>query len=800
MGAVLQDVRFSFRMLAKNPGLAAIAILTLGAGIGATTAVFSVVDGVLLRPIPYEDPHRAVWIYRTCRSLGIHQKGTSIAAYWDWKDRNQVFDDIALLKDYGANIMNDAGAERVEAAAVTEQFFPVLGVEPLLGMVPASDGAPPDPYSAVISYGLWNRCYGGRPDVVGQDVILNGTSHTVIGVMPPGFTLPRKTDVWTPLAVERARDMRTANEYHAIARLSPGVTLEQAQANMRAVSRAIARDYPEVSGWSTDLITLQEEAVGSMRKPLLVLLAAVGLVLLIACANVANLLLARSSARGREVAIRATLGAGRWRLIRQFLCESLLLSLLGGSLGVILAYWGTDFLLAISPGNLPRLDDVRIDGRVLGFTLLLLPCVTMMFGLIPALRASSVTLSETLKEGGQAALRRDRGRIRAAFVVSEIALSLMLLVGASLLIRSLRELQSVDPGIEVERILTMRVALSPVNYPEDHHVRAFFQALTDHVQSVPGVSSAGFTSALPMVENTSNMGIEIGANPLVPNSGISDVAEFQWGSGNYHTVVGQRLEKGRLFDEGDYVESPNVAIINKAMARKFWGDENPVGRRFRYYGGTYSARIVGVVSDVKRFGLNEAAPAECYLPAFGSARYPTVALVVRSGANPSMITEAVRTEIHALDRTAAVYRVQTMRTIVSESMARASFTTLLLSLFAGMAALLAGVGVYGVIAHHVGQRTHEIGLRIAIGAASRQILLLVLRQASALILIGVILGLAGAWALSRIMESLLFGVGARDPLTFACVPLLLIGAALLACYLPARRATKVDPMVALRCE
>ena len=800
MTAIPQDIRFSYRMLAKDPGFAAIAILTLGLGIGGTTAVFSVVDGVLLRPIPYEDPHRAVWIYRTCRPLGIHQKGTSIAAYWDWKDRNTVFDDISLTKNYGANIMTDGGAERVGAAAVTDEFFPVLGVEPLLGTVLAPEGSAPDPNSAVISYGLWNRCYGGRPEVLGEEVFLDGNSHTVIGVMPPGFSLPRKTDVWTPLAVERAKDKRTANTYNAIARLSPGVTLEQAQANMRAVSRAIARDYPVVSAWSTDLITLQEEAVGNMRMPLLVLLGAVGLVLLIACANVANLLLARASARGREVAIRATLGARRWRLIRQFLCESFILSLVGGGLGVMLAYWATDFLLTMSPTNLPRLDKVGVDGRVLGFTLLLLPCVAVVFGLIPALRASQCDLSETLKEGGPTALTRGRGWIRTAFVVSEIALSLVLLVGASLLIRSLHQLHAVDPGFEVERILTMRVALSRVNYPEDHHVREFFRALSDRVESLPGVSSAGFTSALPIIESTSNMGVQIEADPRVPGSGMSDVAEFQWVSNNYHSVLGQRLEEGRLFNEGDHVESSDVAIINRAMARKFWGNENPIGKRFRYYGGTYGARVVGVVSDVKRLGLNVPAPCECYLPSLGSSRYPTSSIVVRSTADPSLIADAVRDEIQDLDRTAAVIRVQTMSTIVSASIARTRFTTLLLSLFAGLAALLAGVGIYGVISHYVGERTREIGLRIAVGATSRRILLLVLRQGSTLILTGVILGLVGAWALSRVVESLLFGVSATDPATFVAVAGLSTMVALVACYLPARRAAKVDPMVALRYE
>jgi putative ABC transport system permease protein len=799
MGALRQDLRYAFRTLLKRPGFTAVVVVTLALGIGATTTVFSVFDGVLLRPIPYKDPHRAVWIYRTAERLEIHQKWTSVATYWDWKDRNAVFDHVALMKGSGANIMTDGGAERVDAAAVTDEFFSVLGVEPLLGTVLAPNGSAPSPNSAVISYGLWSRCYGGRLDVLGEDVVLDGNSHTVIGVMPPGFSLPQKTDVWTPLAVERAKDRRMSNYYFAIARLSSGVTLEQAQANMRAVSRAIARDYPSVSGWSTDLITLQEEAVGSMRTPLLVLLGAVGLVLLIACANVANLLLARASARGREVAIRATLGARRWRLIRQFLCESLVLSLLGGALGVMLAYWGTDFLLAMSPRNLPRLKDVCVDGRVLGFTLLLLPCVAVVFGLVPALRASRCKLSGTLKEGEHTALTRDRGRIRTALVVSEIALSLVLLVGASLLIRSIRQLQAVDPGIEVEHILTMRVALSPVNHPEDHQVREFFRALSDRAESLPAVSSVAFTSALPISERTSNMSVEIEGDPLVPGSGDYGVAEFQWVSNNYHSVVGQRLEEGQLFNKGDHMESPRVVIINRAMARKFWGNESPIGKSLVYW-GTRSARVVGVVSNVKRFGLNAAAPPECYLPISWSSSEPATSMVVRSAANPSLVADVVRNEIQKLDRTAAVFRMQTMSAIVSESVARTRFTTLLLSLFAGMAALLAGVGIYGLISHYVGQRIREIGLRIAVGATARQVLLLVLRQGSTLTLMGVILGLAGAWTLSRVMESLLVGVSATDPATFVAVAGLSATIAFIACYIPARRATKVDPMVALRHE
>jgi len=800
MRSFLQDVRFALRVLAKSPGLAAVAILTLGIGIGATTTVFSIVDGVLLRPLPYEDPYRTVWIYRTSEPMGIHQKWTSVATYWDWKDRNTVFDSMALMDPFNVNVSVDDGAERISAAVVTGEFFSVLGVKPLLGAALTPREFESNPDAAIIGYGLWQRSFGGKADVLGDEITLDGRANTIVGVMPAGFSLPREAEVWKPFLIERVKDNREANSYGTIGRLRPGVSLEQAQANMRDISIAIGQDYPSPCEWSTDLISLQEEAVGDMRAPLFILFGAVGLVLLIACANLGNLLLARANARRSEIVIRAALGAERWRLIRQSLTESLVLSFLGGSLGVIVSFWGTDLLLSFSPDNLARSDEVHINWRVLAFALILIPSVAVLCGLVPALRESTVKLTETLKEGGRTSVAQAGNRLRAGLVVAEIALSLMLLVGAGLLIRSFHRLRGVDPGVDVEHIMTMRVALPSLHYSEDHLVKEFFRRLSEGIEALPGVVSVGLTSSVPILGSTRNLGVRPEGDLLALPDSARGPADFQWVSHNYHRVVNQSLEEGRLFNEGDQMESVPVAIINRAMARKYWGNESAIGRTFSYYSVDNVAQVVGIVSDAKRHGLAEPATAEAYLPFLQTTGGLSRVLVVRSAHDSTVIANAVRTQVNALDRRVPVFNVQSMETIVSDSVSKTRFTTLLLSLFAGAAALLAAVGIYGVISHYVGQRTREIGLRIALGATPSQILVQVIRQGSTLILLGVTMGLAGAWVLSRVVASLLFGVSATDPTTFAAVAVLSAAVALAATYIPARRATKVDPIVALRCE
>jgi predicted permease len=657
-----------------------------------------------------------------------------------------------------------------------------------------------NPDAAVISYGLWQRLLGGKADVLGDEITLDGRANTIVGVMPAGFALPRQAEVWKPLLVERVTDNRETNSFATIGRLKPGVSLEQAQANMRDVSVAIGQDYPSPCNWSTDLITLQEEAVGGMRTPLFILFGAVGLVLLITCANLANLLLARANARRGEMVVRAALGAGRWRLIRQSLTECLVLAFLGGCLGVIMSFWGTDLLMGLSPDNLPRSDQVHVNGRVLAFALILTPCVAILFGLVPALRESTVELTETLKEGGRTSIGRAGSRIRAGLVVTEIALSLMLLVGAGLLIKSFHRLRRVNPGVDVEHILTMRVALPSLHYSEDHQVKEFYRSLPERIGAIPGVASVGSTTSAPILGRTRSFGVRPEADLLALGDSIRSPADFQWVSHNYHRVVNQPLEEGRLFNDGDQMESAPVAIINRTMARTYWGNESPIGQGFSYFSNDNVARVVGVVSDVKRHGLDEPAPSEAYLPFSQSTGGLSRLIVVRSAHNSTLIANAVRNQVNALDRRVPVFNVQSMETIISDSVSRTRFTTLLLSLFASAAALLAAVGIYGVISHYVGQKTREIGLRIALGATPSQILVQVLRQGSTLILLGVTVGLAGAWALSRVLAGLLFGVSATDPTTFAAVAGLSAAVALAATYIPARRATRIDPMVALRYE
>lgn len=792
-------------MLVKSPWFTAVAVLTLAIGIGATTSIFTVVEGVLLRPLPYADPYRTVAVYRTHKRVASPMRHTSIATYWDWKDRNVVFEDLALIETFGANLAAGDSTERISGANVTQQFFSVLGVSPLLGAVFPSGESGLDPTSAVISHGLWKRCFGGQQGVLGAPIMLDGNSLTIVGVMPAGFSLPDQADVWKPLTIERRTDERDTNVYLAIARLRPGVTMEQAEANMQSVSDDIASDYPSMAEWGTKLISLQDEAVSTMRKPLLVLLAAVGLVLVITCVNVANLLLVRGDARHGEVAIRAALGAGRSRLVRQFLIESLALSLLGGCLGILLAFWGIDILLAWSPANLPRLDEIHIDGQVLGFTLFLLPCVAVLFGSVPALHASKTALSEALKEGARASVTRSGSRIRTGLVVCEMALSLMLLIGAGLLIRSFAQLRDVNPGFEVEHILTMRIALPSVHYPEEHGrdtaglpANEFFRMLKERIEVLPGVVSAGFTTAVPIFDGTPNVGVQTDRDSLVSGLGRSSNAEFQWVSSNYHRVISQQIERGRPFDASDHPESPNVAIINKSVARVLWGDEDPIGRSFRFM--TNTVRVIGIASDVKRFGLDRDAPREVYLPLSQNPGVLSRSIVIRTAGDPTLISDDINHVITGLDPRLPVYNVQSMGAIVSDSFSRSRFITLLFSLFASVASLLAVVGVYSVISYSVGRRNREIGLRMALGAQRRDILHFVLRDGLTLIACGLGIGFALSFAGSRILSSMLFEVSASDPVTFIGVALLLAAVALVACYIPARRATKVDPMVALRYE
>jgi predicted permease len=807
MGNFLQNIRYGARILLKKPGFTLIAVMTLALGIGATTAIFSVVNAVLLRPLPYPEAERLMWIGQVYNGI---QQAAGEPKFLFWREHSQLFESMTATSGFGGASGNLAGgneAEYVEGMRISQDFFRVFGVEPALGRAfTEAEDAPNGERVAILSDALWHRSFGADKNIIGRTVTLNGESIMVVGVMPPKFHFASGVELFVPM---RARP--TANHdanATVIGRLKPGVTQAQADAEMKQIAEQYRAVYPKAMAESetVSLRPYQELFTGGVQKLLWILLGAVGFLLLIACANVANLQLTRATARQKEIAVRLALGASGGRIIRQLLTEGLLLAFWGGLAGMLLAMWGTELLVAALPENfLPNVSEIGFDWRVLSFALISTLVTGVLFGLAPALQAIRVDVNTTLKEGaGKGAAGAARGRLRNALVVVEVALSLVLLVGAMLLIRTFINLQRVEPGFEAQNVLTFQIALKGERYKTTSQTAAFYSAALERISSLPGVEAAAVTSTLPLNAQF-NMPVTFS-----DRANATENAQFRMVTPDYFRVMKINVQEGRDFTAEDKAGAPPVIIVNEAFVRRFLPEANPFDQQLTIGRNTLdpSRRIIGVVNDTKQFGMDKAAPPMAFVPlAQVSDRLLAIArtfvssyITVRTTVAPLALSAAVKGEINAVDATLPLSQIRSMEQLVARSVAPQRFNMLLLGLFAGLGVLLAAVGVYGVMSYSVAQRTQEIGIRMALGARSADIVRLVLRQGLGTALIGVALGLLTAFALTRLMSSLLFGISPTDPLTFVAVALLLGGVALLACFIPARRAMKVDPMVALRYE
>ncbi|MFY9556006.1 MAG: ABC transporter permease [Blastocatellia bacterium] len=809
MEALWHDLKYGARMLLKGPAFTAVAVIALALGIGANTAIFSVVNAVLLRALPYRDADKLAIVWE--KSKKNEQNVVNPANFMDWAEQNNVFTEMAATFDQNAVMLGDGEPEEVPGQFATTNLFSMLGVEPILGrtFLP-DDGKPDQPRVAVLSYGLWQRRFGGDPQIIGRTLNLNRAETVVIGVMPAGFKwhikkgslTAKSAELWAPWVITNDMRVRRGRFMTVAARIKPEVTLEQAKSEMNVIGARLEEQYNDFNAqWGVNVVPLRTQFTGELRPALLVLLGAVGFVLLIACANVANLLLSRAAARQREIAVRVAIGAGRGRIVRQLLTESVLLAAIGGAAGLLLALWGTDLLVSLSPRELADLQQVSISAPVLVFTFSISLLTGIIFGLAPAFEATGINLSESLKEGSKNVGGGNRShRLRSGFVVAEIALALVLLVGAGLLVRSFNRLQSVDPGFNAANVLTMRMSLPRRKYDTDPKRIDFFRRAVEGIRALPGVTAVGATNFLPFAGPYAGTLIEIEGRPkLPPGQGL--------GSGvcvtdaTYFNAMQIPLKRGRLFTEQEATEMRHVVVINEAFARKNLPGEDPLGKRVTIYmkDDNVPTEIIGIVGDSKHMGLDGEVEPMSYWP-HPELAYPFMTLVIRTQGDAASIAPAARNVIQALDSEQPLADVRTMESLLSDSVARARFNTLLLTVFAVVALILAAVGIYGVMSYAVTQRTHEIGVRMALGAQTSHVLALVVRQGMMLAVLGVGIGLAAAFALTRVLASLLFGVSPTDLLTFSVITLLLGSIALLACYLPARRATKVDPMIALRYE
>jgi len=801
---MFQDLRYGVRMLRKHPGFTLIAMLTLALGVGANTAIFSVVNALVLRPLPYPDSDRLVWVEEISKQTDTGQPAWG-GHFLAWQEHSQTLANIAAI-DGGTRTLTGAGEpERVEVGPVSAGCLPLFGVQPLIGgrNFSAAEDSPGGARVAILSHSLWQQRFGGERDIVGSSITLNDTAFTIIGVLPADFRFFYRFDVLVPLALDPKQELGNEKRYFGstVARLKPGVSVEQAQVEMDSLQQQYETTRPEGRNRiesRTRLVPLQEHFLGDRKRPLLVLLGAVGLVLLIACANVANLFLARAVTRQKELAIRAALGAGRLRLARQMLVECMLLATAGGAAGLLLATWLTTLLGSLNPtntfGELGRVAAITIDGRVLGFTLIISLVTGLLFGLLPAFRLSRPDLNVSLKEGGHAGSLHGRG-LRNALMVSEVALAIVLLVGAGLLIRSFFKLLEVDPGYRAESLLTARLALPP-RYRDDLQRVQFYDRVLERLAAVPGVASIGATSHLPLTGY--NMGATLRVAGRTPLPGETEPsAPVARVNPDYFRTMGIGLRSGRLINDTDTKDAPPVALLSETLAARLFPSEDPLGKHLGI--ASMTTTIVGVVNDIRYKGLDEEIEQAVYL-SYRQLPRAAMALLLRSTADPESLAPALRNAVHEIDPALPVYDVMTMDDRLSNSIAGRRFNLLLLGSFAALALLLSGVGVYGVISYLATSRTHEIGVRMALGAQSSDVLRLFIRQGMTRVLLGVGLGLAGAFALTRVMSSLLFVVSANDPITFAFVASLLSLIALMACYFPARRASKVDPLIALRHE
>jgi putative ABC transport system permease protein len=807
METLLQDIRFGIRMLTKNRAFTLVALLTLALGIGANTAIFSVVNAIVFRPLPYAAPQQLVGVWTKDLTRPGSQYPASLPTFRDWQQQAHSFDGFTAYAFNRFHISGKEGPDETRAALTTANFFEVMGVQPVLGRpLQASDD-----HERVVVLGdeLWRRRFNADRNVLGKTIDLNAESFTIIGVMPPSFRFPTPDiELWSSLApiynlpagssIGDWVNNRSLRAYRVVGRLREGVLPEQAQAEMNAIAERLAKDYPDSSaGTGVVLVPLRTQIVGNYQKPLIVLLVAVGFILLIACANVANLMMSRTAARNREIAIRRAMGAGQLRLIRQMLTESILLATLGGSIGLLLAIWGVQLLLGLTPKDIPRLEGVGVDRSALLFTFVVSISTGVLFGLAPAWHARRLSLHESLREGGRgiAGMARVK-RVRGLLVISEIALAVMLLIGSGLMLKSFQRLTDVNPGFNPDHLLTMAVGLQFVHYQDPARQVAFFEQALQRIRSLPGVVAAGACTSLPPSYIQQSTGFSIEGRPAEAGK-QPPTAIYMPATPGYLEALGVPLVGGRTIAEADTAQAPGVVVINQTLASRFFPNEDPVGRRITISGVLRT--VVGVVGDARYQGLGVEAGAQAYVP-HAQSPFPGMRLVVRTTTDPSSLISAVRSQIQSVDSEEGATRFAPMTALLSESVAQPRFNTLLIGLFAALAFILSAIGIYGVINYDVTQRNGEIGIRMALGAQSRDVVRLILRQGVLLTLGGLALGIAGAFALTRFLSGLLFEVKPSDPATYVWVSVLLVVVAVAACLIPARRATKVDPLVALRYE
>jgi putative ABC transport system permease protein len=801
MNTLLQDIRYGLRMLLKHKGFAAVAILALALGVGANTAIFSLVNGVLLRPLPFPDAERIVFFEGRNLAQGITDSNISFPDFVDWSQQSDLFAASSAYYTGNSNLAAEgAEPERVPRAGVTSGFFAVLGVQPALGRAFVPEDDKPDTVTvAIISHGLWKRRFGSDPGIIGNQVQINARQTTILGVMPPGFEFPEQTQIWTTSGVKLSDEPRDNRSWSAIARLNPGVDVKTAQSRISAINAQHAKEFVETNkGWDANLAILHERIVRDAKPSLLALLGAVGLVLLIACANVANLLLARGAARQKEIAIRAAMGATRGRVIRQMLTESILLSAIGGAAGLLLSVWLTTVLLSIVPEGAPRMDQVGIDYRVLTFAFGISAVTGILFGLVPALQASKLDVTSSLKEGGRTGEGHRRTSARNLLLIGEVALSLMLLVGAGLMIKSFLRLQEVRPGFNPHNALLVMVSLPGAKYKEQQRPE-FFRQLVERLAASPGVQAVGGAINLPL--GATNYGI---GRAFIPEGRPMTVdeafdASFSTITGDYFRALQIPLLTGRTFEVRDGADAPKVVVINESTAKRHFGSPAAaLGKRLTIWRDEkFMREIVGVVGDTKTSAMDAESGAQIYVPHAQDPAWNFMGVVVRTAGNPATFAATVRREVQALDKDQPVYNVRSLDDVVANSLGTRRVSMQLFAVFAGAALLLAALGIYGVMAYSVTQRTQEIGIRMALGAQKSDVLRLVIRQGMTLTVIGVAVGVAGAITLTRLIANLLYGVEATDPVTFLAIPLLLLFVALVACYLPARRAARLDPTIAL---
>lgn len=815
MGTLWQDIRYGVRMLLKKPGFTLVAVVALALGIGANSAVFSLVNAILLNPLPLDDPDRTIVLWEKVPNQGIDRNEASMANYLDWRAQNRSFENLAIYTWLSANLgaVESLGRapERVRGFRASANLLDTVGLKPALGRgFQAGEDQPGKDNVAILSHGLWERRFGGDPNIIGKTVMINSVARTIIGVMPRDVMFPRGAEVLTPLAMtpEVMRN-RGSHGNLVVGRLRPGVTLKQAQVDLDAIAARLEKQYPDTNtGRGVGVYSIVDDTVRQARIALLMLMLAVGFVLLIACANVANLTLARASSRAKEIAVRQALGAGRGRIVRQLLTESVILALLGGALGVVLAVWGVDVLKASIPQDLadmvPGFTHLGINPRVLGYTLGISLITGILFGLLPALQSSKPDmphLIEALKEGGgKGLIGAGRHRLRSSLVIAEIALSMLLLAGAGLMMKSFLTLLKSNPGFNADSLLTMSITLPSAKYREPKQRAAFYQELERRVRSLPGVESVGFISHLPLNQSNSSSDFYVEGQPT-PRPGEEPSGRHRGITPDYFKTMGIRLARGRFFTEADHAGAPPVIIVNETLAARYWPGENPIGRRLRFTGPLAEdpwMEVVGVVNDVKH-EMDKPITPDYFLP-IAQDPWGTMVLVARAQVDPMALAVPIRNEVQSLDPDQPVYEIRTMSEVRDRSIGHYQISSMMFCVFALFALVLAATGIYGVMSYAVSQRTHEIGVRMALGARAADVLRLVMGYGMRITLIGLGIGLLGSFGLARALGGLVFGIGGTEWKILLGLSLLLSAIAMLACYLPARRATRVDPMVALRCE